>query len=163
MKTNKEKHLKLLWETLMDKEKRVGEMALSLSQDKDALEDAETELENAQKYLKNLKSQCANREKTRDVRAKMRADEITAISEAINILSDDDALDAFKQAKGGAAMLQVAYKPVEKKSHYMQVLEDGEPNGKTASMPDWAMPPKQVAFLQVVSSHRSARVEDSEA
>merc|ERR1719393_895058 len=121
MKMNKEKHLKLLMETIMDKEKREGEMALSLSQDQDALEDAETELDNAQKYLKNLKSQCANREKTRDVRAKMRADEITAISEAINILSDDDALDAFKQAKGGAAMLQVSYKPLAK-SHYMQVL-----------------------------------------
>merc|ERR1719456_1948474 len=103
----------MLMETVLDKDKRTGETALSLSQSKDSLEDAETELEDAEKYLAALKKACADREKNRDVRAKMRNDEITAISEAINILSDDDALDAMSKAKGGAAaFLQQGNSPV---------------------------------------------------
>lgn len=41
-------------------------------------------------------------EKQKAAREKARADEIKAISEAINILNDDDALETFSKAKGGA-------------------------------------------------------------
>lgn len=45
-------------------------------------------------------------EKNRAIRMKMRTEEIAAISEAIKILGDDEALDVFKKAIPGAALVQ---------------------------------------------------------
>merc|ERR1719261_2344117 len=92
--------------TLSEKQKRSGELALSISEDKDALEDANIELTNAQKYLASLKDACEQRRKDRDMRNKMRSDEIAAISEAIKILTDDDALETFKKAVPSASFVQ---------------------------------------------------------
>lgn len=156
MKKNKEAHVKLLIETIMDKEKRTGETTLSLSQSKDSLEDAETELEDAEKYVAALTKACADREKNRDVRAKMRNDEISAISEAINILSDDDALDAMSKAKGGAAsFLQQGYRPViPQVQQHASLLDHGAPY-----MQD--LEGARTSFLQLVSAHRIKRIADS--
>merc|ERR1719335_1108753 len=78
------------------KEQRIGQLALEISEAKHALEDAQDELSNAQKFAANMQEECANKVKERDARAKMRSDEIAAVSEAVNILNDDDALDVFK-------------------------------------------------------------------
>jgi len=83
---------------IMDKEKRVGELKLALVNNKNALEDSQEELEQSQKYLATMQEQCAAMFKTKEMREKMRADEIAAIGEAIKILTDDDALDTFSQA-----------------------------------------------------------------
>lgn len=106
MKINKEEHLGLLMKSLSDKQKRSGALALSLSEDNDSLEDTNTELANAQKYLQSLKDQCKQRQADRTMRTKMRNDEIVAIGEAIKILTDDDALETFKKAVPSAALLQ---------------------------------------------------------
>eukprot|EP00746_Dinoflagellata_sp_MGD_P002513 gnl/MRDRNA2_/MRDRNA2_104900_c0_seq1.p1 gnl/MRDRNA2_/MRDRNA2_104900_c0~~gnl/MRDRNA2_/MRDRNA2_104900_c0_seq1.p1 ORF type:complete len:780 (-),score=233.23 gnl/MRDRNA2_/MRDRNA2_104900_c0_seq1:128-2467(-) len=156
MKKNKEAHVKLLMETVLDKEKRTGETTLSLAQSKDSLEDAETELSDATKYLASLQKACADREKNRDARAKMRNDEITAISEAINILSDDDALDAMSKAKGGAAsFLQQANRPtVPQINQHASLLDHGSQYIRDL---DGA----RTSFLQLVSSHKMKRTDDS--
>merc|ERR550514_849735 len=65
MKENKLDHLGNLMKMLSDKQKRSGELALSLSEDSDSLEDANTELTNAQKYLGTLMEQCEQRRKDR--------------------------------------------------------------------------------------------------
>jgi len=157
MKKNKEEHSKLLIETIMDKEKRTGETALSLSQSKDSLEDAETELEDAEKYLTALTTACADREKNRDARAKMRTDEITAISEAINILSDDDALDAMNKAQpGAAAFLQQGTAPVIPQPFKLPSLLDH------SSVYIQDLDGARTSFLQLVSKHRMKRSTDNE-
>jgi hypothetical protein len=109
LKASKTEQLGVLMKTLADKEKRVGDLAMSLSQDKDALEDAEEELRQGTKYLATLQEACEQRRKDRDVRAKMRDDEIAAISEAIKILSDDEAMDTFRgvsKIQGHGALVQ---------------------------------------------------------
>merc|ERR1719388_535237 len=106
MKENKLDHLGNLMKMLSDKQKRSGELALSLSEDSDALEDTNTELEDATKYLAALQAACEQRRKDRDMRNKMRNDEIAAISEAIKILTDDDALEVFKKAVPSASFVQ---------------------------------------------------------
>merc|ERR1719482_302658 len=106
MKENKLDHLGNLMKMLSDKQKRSGELALSLSEDKDALEDQNTELEDATKYLAALTAACEQRRKDRDMRNKMRTEEIAAISEAIKILTDDDALETFKKAVPSASLVQ---------------------------------------------------------
>merc|ERR1719171_801597 len=106
MKENKLDHLGNLMKMLSDKQKRSGELALSISEDKDALEDQNTELEDSTKYLAALTAACEQRRKDRDMRNKMRNDEIAAISEAIKILTDDDALETFKKAVPSASLVQ---------------------------------------------------------
>jgi len=50
------------------------------------------------KFIATLEAQCGTKEKEWAARQKARADEVAAISEAIGILNDDDALDVFKKA-----------------------------------------------------------------
>merc|ERR1719456_1108846 len=87
---------------VITKDKRIGELKLSLSEAKHALEDAEDELTNAENFLSTMKEQCASMEKNKAMRQKMRSDEIAAIGEAVNILNDDSALETFSKAKPAA-------------------------------------------------------------
>merc|ERR1719316_1689945 len=85
-------------EAIETKMARSGELAVSVVQTKDALEDTKEELTDTEKFVAQLASQCATKEKEWAERCKMRSMEISAISEAIGILNDDDALDVFKKA-----------------------------------------------------------------
>merc|ERR1719262_1082394 len=102
----KAEEIKLNKKAVVDKEKRIGAIALELSEGNHALEDAKEELENAEKFKATMKEQCASMAEQKAAREKARAEEIKAISEAVNILNDDDALETFSKAKGGAALVQ---------------------------------------------------------
>merc|ERR1719281_1386622 len=106
LKASKTEEISINEKASISKDKRIGEIKLSLAEGKHALEDAQEENENAKKFLANMKEDCANKEKERDMRAKMRTEEIAAIGDAIKILNDDDALETFSKAKGGAALVQ---------------------------------------------------------
>merc|ERR1719160_33483 len=106
LKEGQLKHLGELMETISDKAKQSGELALSLSQDNDALDDAKTELSDGSKYLASLKSTCAQKEKDRDMRAKTRTEEIAAISEAMKILSGDAQMETFSKTLRKSALAQ---------------------------------------------------------
>merc|ERR1719178_180059 len=79
------------------KTQRSGELAVSVVTTADDVEDTTKELDDLQSFLANLASQCATKKTEWAERCKVRADEIAAISEAIKILNDDDALDLFKK------------------------------------------------------------------
>jgi len=81
---------------------RSGEAAVAAVQTKDALEDAKTELAETQKFLGQLATDCKTKESEFAERSSVRAEEVKAISEAIAVLNDDDALDVFKAARGAA-------------------------------------------------------------
>merc|ERR1719310_484489 len=106
LKSAKLTEIDLNEKAVIEKEKRIGAITLSLSEGKHALEDAQEELADAQKFLANMKEQCASMEKTKAEREKMRAAEIQAVSDAIKILNDDDALDVFKKSLPSAAFVQ---------------------------------------------------------
>merc|ERR1719161_2669148 len=63
----------------------------------DDIEDTTAEMKETEAFLANLASQCALKKKEWAARQKMRSEEISAISEAIKVLNDDDALDLFKK------------------------------------------------------------------
>lgn len=105
LKKAKKAEVSINEESVITKEKRVGELMVTISEDSHALEDAQEELTNAQNFLSNMKEECASVTKNKDMRAKMRQEEIAAISEAVKILNDDDALDTFKKALP-ASMIQ---------------------------------------------------------
>merc|ERR1719207_450409 len=98
LKASKNKEIEVATEAIETKTARSGELAVSVVQTKDALEDTQVELANTQKFIAQLESECATKENEWAVRQKLRAEEISAISEAIGILNDDDALDVFKKA-----------------------------------------------------------------
>merc|ERR1719386_49694 len=98
LKASKEKEVEMATEAIETKMARAGELAVSVVQTKDALEDETEEAADTTKFLATLEKDCATKEKDMAERVKMRNMEITAISEAIGILNDDDALDVFKKA-----------------------------------------------------------------
>merc|ERR1719217_1587528 len=59
---------------------------------------AAKEKADAEKMLSTLGEQCKTKAAEQAAKDKTRAEEVSAISEAINILNDDDALDVFKKA-----------------------------------------------------------------
>merc|ERR1719407_221166 len=79
------------------KTKRSGEVAVEVVQTKDDMEDTEAEAKETQAFIGELATQCAEKKGDWAERQKMRAEEISAISEAIKVLNDDDALDLFKK------------------------------------------------------------------
>merc|ERR1719456_340920 len=80
------------------KTKRAGEVAVEIVQTQDDLEDTEAEVSETEAFLGDLGKQCAEKKAEWSERQKMRAEEVSAISEAIKVLNDDDALDLFKKA-----------------------------------------------------------------
>merc|ERR1719240_1755974 len=76
---------------------RSGEFAVSVVTTADDIKDTTAEMEETQAFVANLAAQCATKKKEWAERSKVRAEEIAAISEAIKILNDDDALDLFKK------------------------------------------------------------------
>ena len=94
------------------KTKRSGEVAVEVVQTKDDLEDTLAEVKETQAFLGDLGKQCAEKKADWSERQKMRAEEISAISEAIKVLNDDDALDLFK--KTVPSMVQTGYQFLQK-------------------------------------------------
>lgn len=80
------------------KSKRAGELELTIVQNADGLDDSTKELADTEKFLATLDAQCVEKQKEWATRSKIRAEEVEAISQAISILNDDDALDVFKKA-----------------------------------------------------------------
>merc|ERR550537_1237350 len=79
------------------KTKRSGEVAVEVVQTEDDFEDTQKEVAETQAFIGDLATQCAEKKGDWAERQKMRAEEISAISEAIKVLNDDDALDLFKK------------------------------------------------------------------
>merc|ERR1719313_2823550 len=104
IKASKEKEIEMATEAIETKMARAGELAVSVVQTKDALEDEQEELASTQKFIATLKADCATKEKEWAERSSLRAQEISAISDAIGILNDDDALDVFKKAMPSSFM-----------------------------------------------------------
>merc|ERR1711956_10502 len=90
------------------KMKAVGELAVDIIQMKEDLTDTEAQLMKDQEFLQNLDSSCETKTKEWAERSKTRAEELTALSETIKILNDDD-LDLFKKTlpSGSSSLVQV--------------------------------------------------------
>jgi len=116
LKAAKETEIEAASEAIESKTKRVGELAVSTVESADGIEDAEKEAADATKFLATLDEQCKTKEAEFAAVSKTRAEEITAISECISILNDDDALDVFKKAVP-SALLQ---KSVTRKFGFLQ-------------------------------------------
>lgn len=104
LKAAKDKEIEVSSEAIEAKEKRSGDLAVSITQNKDSLEDAQTEKEDADAYLASLREQCPTKEKAWKERQMMQNDEQSALSQAIAILADDDSQDVFRKVVPAALL-----------------------------------------------------------
>merc|ERR1719353_2092545 len=116
--TSKEAEAKSSFETLMtsktseiesagkaveSKTARSGEVAVETVQAKADLEKTEKALAEDVEFSANLAKNCATKQKEWDERCKLRSEEIEAISDTIEMLNSDDALELFKKTLPSAA------------------------------------------------------------
>jgi len=106
---SKGQEVEALTESIDEKMKLVGELGIDIIEMKEDLTDTEDQLIKDKDFLKNLESSCATKTKEWEERSKTRAEELTALSETIKILNDDDALDLFKKTlpSGSSSFVQV--------------------------------------------------------
>merc|ERR1719238_873049 len=105
LKASKEAEVKVASQAIETKQSRMGELAVSVVQTQDDLEDTQKEVADSEKFAATLESECGTKEQEWAAREKLRAEEIAAISDAIGILNDDDALDVFKKAIPASALI----------------------------------------------------------
>jgi len=75
-----------------------GKLAVEVAQHEAAADTAAKELSDAQEFAANLKTMCADKASDWEERSKKRAEEVSAIDEAITVLNDDDALEVFNKS-----------------------------------------------------------------
>merc|ERR1719316_296619 len=116
--TDKEAEAKSGFETLMTsktteigaagkaietKTARTGQVAVETVQAKADLESTEKAVAEDIEFKANLAKTCATKQKEWDERCKLRAEEIEAISDTIEMLNSDDALELFKKTLPSAS------------------------------------------------------------
>jgi phage host-nuclease inhibitor protein Gam len=95
LKAAKESEIKAGTELMETKEQELADTDQKLSEDKEDLEATRDSLTADQKFLMNLKETCQNTDQEYEERVKARQEEIKGCSEALAILSSDDAHDTF--------------------------------------------------------------------
>merc|ERR550514_2632869 len=130
LKASKEAEIATAGEAVRAKTARSGTLAVSVVQTQADIGDTEDELADGQKFLASLMKACPEQEKIFGEHEKTRAEEVSAIGQAIDVLNDDDALDVFKKAVP-AAFLQEAEQGVRRYGFLQQ--RDSE-NSRARSM-----------------------------
>merc|ERR1719421_1254054 len=101
--TSKASEIAAAGKAIETKTARVGEVAVEIVQAKADLESTTKTVAADTEFKANLAKNCATKQKEWDERCKLRAEEIKAISETIDLLNSDDALELFKKAIPSAA------------------------------------------------------------
>jgi len=109
LKASKAKEIEMATEAIEAKTSRVGDLAVSIAKTKDFLADMTDEYTKATKFAALLKEHCGTKEAEYAKQVALRNSEISAISESISILNDDDALDVFKKAMPSSFVQQTAF------------------------------------------------------
>jgi len=140
------------------KTKRSGELAVEIVQTADDLADTEAEVAETEKFLGDLGAQCASKKAEWSERQSTRAEEVSAISEAITILNDDDSLDLFKktaliqQPEAGLRFLQAgtSMSKVRRARHLvMSLAQTSRSNQSALSFIAMALKAKKVDFTKI--------------
>merc|ERR1719453_643304 len=106
---SKEEEIAAASKAVEEKTARNGELAVSIAQGKASLEDTKDSKADDEAMKADLAANCATRSEEFDALSKVNAEEIQAISETIEMLSGDDALELFKKTLPAApAFLQVS-------------------------------------------------------
>merc|ERR1719161_3020878 len=103
--TTKKGEIEAAGKAIETKSARTGEVAVEVVQDKADLEKTTKAVDEDTDFKRNLAGACATKQKEWDARQKLRAEEVAAISDTIEMLNGDDALELFKKTMPSAAAL----------------------------------------------------------
>merc|ERR1719326_2355067 len=103
--TSKKSEIEAAGKAVETKSARVGTVAVEVVQAKADVEKTTDAVAEDTDFKANLKKNCATKQKEWDARCKLRAEEVKAISETIEMLNGDDALELFKKTMPSAAAL----------------------------------------------------------
>jgi len=104
----KQKEVETLNAQIETKLTRKGELGVELAGGLNELEDSEVSVAEDEKFLAELETGCATKEKEWAEVCKVRQEELVALAETIKILNDDDALELFKKTlPSPVSLLQV--------------------------------------------------------
>merc|ERR1719460_3122672 len=111
--TSKKAEIEAAGKAVESKTARSGTVAVETVQAKADLEKTQKAVEEDTEFKANLAKNCATKQKEWDERCKLRAQEIEAISETIEMMNSDDALELFKKtlpssAASASALIQTA-------------------------------------------------------
>merc|ERR1719375_2650698 len=98
LKKTKETQLNAAKDKISTKTQELAKARETAANNKEDLDDTQATLEADTEFLAKLKEQCAAIDAQWEERSKMRSDEIAAVGETINILTDDEARDQFNAA-----------------------------------------------------------------
>jgi len=101
----KQKEVEALNAQIESKLTRKGELGVELAGGLNELEDTEVSVKEDEKFLAELETGCATKEKEWAEVCKTRQEELVALAETIKILNDDDALELFKKTLPSASSL----------------------------------------------------------
>jgi len=149
----KTREVNALTKGIETKSVKQGELAVSIIQMKNDLDDTSKALLEDQKFLGDMDKNCAMKIKEWDVRSKTRSDELLALADTIKILNDDDALELFKKTLPGASSFVQLRDVSADRSKVLEIL-DGlkKSHGKEPRLDflTLAMSGKKIGFEKVI-------------
>merc|ERR1719395_238376 len=95
--TSKKSEIDAAGKAVESKTARSGAVAVEIVQAKADLEKTSDAVAEDMDFKANLAKNCATKQKEWDERCKLRAQEIAAISDTIEMMNSDDALELFKK------------------------------------------------------------------
>lgn len=115
-KAAKEDEIKAIAGSLNEKKTQLAKTDETNAQSKEDLDDTQDSLSIDDNFLIDLKTRCKMNDQEWELRQKSRQEEITAVVEAISILSDDAARDSFSKTLGGGAAASFLQQKAERNS-----------------------------------------------
>merc|ERR1719473_921384 len=102
---------------------RVGEIPVAIVQMKNDLGDTGEQVVDDKKFLADLDTNCATKQKFFEENVRMRGQEIQALADTIKVLNDDDALELFKKTLPGASsFLQISETSADMRARAVSAL-----------------------------------------
>merc|ERR1719183_1820581 len=147
----KTKEVNALTKSIEEKMTRVGEVAVSIVQMKNDLDDTGAALVDDKKFLADLEKNCATKSAEWETIVKTRNEELLALADTIKVLNDDDALELFKKALPGssASFVQVQVNSVAARSRALAVIRGVK--GHHLDFIALAIQGKKIGFGKVIS------------
>merc|ERR1719230_2190984 len=133
--TSKKSEIEAAGKAIETKSARVGAVAVEVVQAKADLEKTTDAVAEDTQFKANLKKNCATKQKEWDERQKMRAEEVKAISETIEMLNGDDALELFKKTLPAAgALIQTSSTTRSQMRRALSIVEQAMGSDKAHSV-----------------------------
>merc|ERR1719271_961933 len=147
-------------EAIESKTVRSGDLAVSVTTTADDIEDTTAEMKETEAFVANLAATCAQKKKEWAERQAMRAEEISAISEAIKVLNDDDALDLFKKTlslartskeMGFIQKTSARTNVLRARNMVSALMKKGSPHRAELALIEFSMKSKSVDFSKILA------------